>query len=141
LDAVSGWMPAGLLAGCWLVDPDAAVTAGVVQVVQPLAPPGDGSLAAVGRGAGGMWEGGGELLGGDEPAVVGPQLVPGDDLGVVVGLEVLVPGVQVGDQRRARVDGVAAVDGVEVGVVVVAGAAVGGWLGEGWGGTWRVMPV
>jgi hypothetical protein len=95
-DAVSGLLPAGLLAGCWLVDPDTAVTAGRLQVIEPLSPPRDGPLAAVHRGAGGMWEGGGELLGGDKPAVVGPQLVPGDDLCVVVGLEVLVPGVEVG---------------------------------------------
>jgi len=61
-----------------------------------------------------MREGGGELVGGDEPAVVGPQLVPGDDLRVVVGRKVPVPGVQVGGQRRAGPDGLAAVGGVEV---------------------------
>ena len=68
-----------------------------------------------------------------QPSLV-QSFVPGDDLGVVVGPQVLGSGVQVGGQRWARLDGVAAVDGVEVGVVFVAAGAVAGWLGEGWGG-------
>jgi hypothetical protein len=81
------------------VDADAAVAAGAVQVLQPLAPPGKGPLAAIGGAGGGVGEGGVQFLGGDEPAVVGPQLVPGDDLGVVVGRQMLVAGIQVGGQR------------------------------------------
>jgi len=88
-----------------------------------------------------MREGGVQFIGGDEPAVVGPQLVPGDDLCVVVGRQVLVPGVQIGDQRRAGLDGLAAIGPVAVVVVLLAAGAVAGRLGKGGVGTWRAMPV
>jgi hypothetical protein len=45
------------------VDADAAVAPGAVEVVQPLAPPGDGPLAAIQRADGGVLEGGVEFLG------------------------------------------------------------------------------
>src|SRR5512132_1178850 len=126
--------PSGVLEGCWSVDPDAAVAAGGVQVVQQLVPPGDGPLAPVGRGGGGMREGGGEFVGGEQPAVVGPQLVDRDDVGVVVGPLMAVQRVQVVGQLGAGLGGVAAVAGVPPVVVLgVAGAVVGGG-GECWGG-------
>jgi hypothetical protein len=64
-------VPAGVL----VVDTEPAVATGGVQVLQPLVPPGDGPLAAVHRHRCGVGQGGGELAGGDQPAVVGLELV------------------------------------------------------------------
>src|SRR5512132_1883059 len=126
--------PAGVLAGCWSVDPDAAVAACRVQVVQPLMPPGDGPLAAVHRGGGSMGQGGGELVGGEQPAVVGPQLVDRDHLSVVVGPLMAVQRVQVVGELGAGLGGLAAVAGVQPVVVLGAAGAVVGGGGECWGG-------
>jgi hypothetical protein len=76
-------------------------------------------------------QGRGELIGGGEPAVVGPELVPGDDLGVVVGALVLADGLQVGDQPAAGLGALTAVGGIKPGVVLIAGGAIADRSWEG----------
>src|SRR5215207_1429822 len=121
-----GVLASGVLGWRWLVDPDATMASCRVQVVQPLGPPGDGPLAAVHRARGRMRQGGGELVGGEQPAVVGPQLVDRDDVGVVVGPLMLIQRVQVVGQVGAGLGGLAAVAGVQPVVILLAARAVVG---------------
>src|SRR5215218_3592632 len=130
----SGVLASGVLGWRWLVDSDATMASCRVQVVEPLGPPGDGPLAAVQRASGSMRQRGGELVRGEQPAVVGPQLVDRDDLGVVVGPLMLIQCVQVVGELGAGLGGVAAVAGVQPVVILAAACAVVGGGGERWGG-------
>jgi len=89
----------------------------------------------------GVGEGGGELVGGNQPAVVGPQLVDRDHLRVVVGPLMAVQRRQVVGEGGTGRDRVAAVGGVQPVVVLDAAGAVVGGVGKDGVGTRRAMPA